>query len=551
MTLRNRISALFAGRRPKNAGAQRAYAGAQVSRLTNDWIASVTQIDADIRNSLVIVRERARDLSKNNDIARKFLNLYRMNVLRPEAQPFKLQMNVTQFDGKAQKYVKDDLANTLIERAWTDFHRSANCSLTGQHNLREITDMLVRYLVRDGEAILHKIPSKSSKYGMLVEIIEPERLDEKFNAQFDNGNYVKMGVERNQSGRPVAYHFKKVNRVLEVYGTDSLSTERERIPAQDIIHLFDQEYANQTRGISWMVQSMIRLKHLSGYEEAAVIKARVAAANMGFFAPPQNSEEGFKGNDKDAAGNQVVMSSPGEFGQLPPGWKIESWNTDYPSGNHEPFMKTALHLTSAGLMTAYASLTNDLGDTSYSSARVGLLEEREWWKLVQQFIIERLMEPLFEAWLEMALAKGAIAYESGKSLPFNMDKFNAPVFYGKRWAWVDPRNDMEAAILARKAKLESLTEQLANQGKDTRETLQEIADEEKIANELGVSLAIDQPKPGPEPVPSPDAKPNDGKAKGKELIEEAIRILGDKSASKGILMDALETLERTNGNGKH
>jgi hypothetical protein len=40
------------------------------------------------------------------------------------------------------------------------------------------------------------------------------------------------------------------------------ATERERIPASEMIHFYDPERADQTRGISWLVQSMIRMRHL-------------------------------------------------------------------------------------------------------------------------------------------------------------------------------------------------------------------------------------------------------------------------------------------------
>ena len=93
---------------------------------------------------------------------------------------------------------------------------------------------------------------------------------------------------------------------------------------------------------------------------------------------------------------------------------------------------------------------------NYSSIRAGLIEEREVWKAIQRMMIDPVLEPVFEAWLEIELLSGRLG------LPFDkFSKFNAPEFRGRRWSWVDPKKDMEAAILAMKHRIKPLRDIIA------------------------------------------------------------------------------------------
>ena len=50
-----------------------------------------------------------------------------------------------------------------------------------------------------------------------------------------------------------------------------------RVPADEIIHFYRQEWANQIRGIPEIVTVANALRQLKGYEEAALFNARASA----------------------------------------------------------------------------------------------------------------------------------------------------------------------------------------------------------------------------------------------------------------------------------
>jgi capsid protein len=64
--------------RPVN---RRAYDAARVSRLTSDWIFSHQSADREVRAGLEKIRQRARDLERNSDYARRYLSLVESNIV--------------------------------------------------------------------------------------------------------------------------------------------------------------------------------------------------------------------------------------------------------------------------------------------------------------------------------------------------------------------------------------------------------------------------------------------------------------------------------------
>jgi capsid protein len=113
---------------------------------------------------------------------------------------------------------------------------------------------------------------------------------------------------------------------------------------------------------------------------------------------------------------------------------------------------------------------------------------------VQGWFIGRILSPLYREWLRMALAMGAIAMENGSTLPATKyDKFSAHTWQGRRWPWVDPEKDINAAILAIGARLDSPQRIAAQQGRDVEDVLDDIAAFEAMAAAKSVSLASMQP----------------------------------------------------------
>lgn len=498
---------------------KRAYAIAQLNRLTQDWITTSTTMDADLRNGLAPVRARARDLSQNDAYARRYLSLVRMNVPGPngftlQVKAFDINRQRDEATGKTlTTKVWDEYANTQIENEFYRWSRKEFCTVTGTMTFRDVQHLVIETVARDGEILVRKIRDRQNPYGFTLQIIEPDLLDDQHNQILPNGRVVRLGVEFDEWRRPIAYHLKRYD-VRTEYLSDTYDTTGNtiRIPAGEMYHLFRPERAFQSRGVSWMAPAMFALKMLTGYEEAALVNARASAAQMGFLKDRENSAGPVPHDEVDGEGNKIQNTEPGlviDIGDK----DFVAYDPKYPDAQHEMFVKAILRRFASGTGASYNLLANDLEGVNYSSIRAGLLDEREQWKDIQTWMIEAFLEPLFADWLEMFLLS------ERTTLPFSkFDKFNAPMWIGRRWPWVDPSKDIEAHERTVRAGFKSARRIMAEEGSDLPETYAEIAEDRMIAEGYGLSLSIHGP--GGEEPPRPEDDEDDEDEDTKRLLKK-------------------------------
>ena len=499
--LPGQVTQLFAVKNAKSiqeTPQKRSFSSAKIDRLTMDWLATNNAIDQELRGDLDRLRMRSRQLSKDNDYARKFLNMVVRNVVGHNG--FTLQARAE--DGPN---APDNLARSAIETHFARWSRLGVCDVTGRMSFADIQRLVMRMVARDGEALVLELrgAAAGNKYGYALQVLDVARLDTTMNLASVNGrNSIVMGVEMNSYQRPVAYWLYEKNP-----GGPDGGNGRIRVDAQNVMHFYLPDHPEQSRGIPWLHTAMLRLHNLRGYEEAAVIAARIGASKMGFFTSPDGSAGELATDTQD--GEFMTEATPGEFGVIPAGWSFESFNPDYPHQQYGEFVKAALRGISSGLDVSYNSLANDLEGVNYSSIRSGVLEERDQWMTLQGWFVEAFLTRVFEQWLEMGLLNGAITQTNGSALPLaKLDKFLAHRWQGRRWQWVDPMKDIEAARLAVRSGVSSPQAIAAQTGVDFEDMLSDIAAFEQAVVAAGVTSISYDDNPQPLPPPAPDTGVN-------------------------------------------
>jgi len=130
----------------------------------------------------------------------------------------------------------------------------------------------------------------------------------------------------------------------------------------------------------------------------------------------------------------------------------------------------------AGFGVPYNELAADLEGVNFSSIRQGTLDSREHWKELQEWLIEQLVHPVFEAWLERALLGGKIKTKTGRLLnPAKVDVYSLVTWQPRRWQWIDPRADVDAAVTAKNNGLTSPGQIIREQGRDPQTVWEETA----------------------------------------------------------------------------
>lgn len=456
---------------------QRSIAAAETTRLLADWLATQLSRDDETRWTLPTLRARARDLENNDPTTRHFLRLLTTNVVGPHG--FRLQSQVRNNDSNLNKAFNDKL-----EEGWREWSRKP--TRDGKQSLTSFQNMLLRAVARDGEVFVRMHRTfRRNRFGFALEAFDPSLIDETYNRPAGNGtNEIRLGVEVDGDGRPVAYHGWN----FEQQSTGNRERKRVVYPADEMLHLYDPERVGQTRGMTWMLSVMVSTKMLSGYVESELIAARVAAAKMGFF----QKKSGVEGGAIPTSSAFTMEANPGTFGVLPDGYEIAEFSPDHPSTAFGEFVKASKREIATGHGVSYNALANDLEGVNYSSIRAGLIIERDVWRAVQEWWKSVFLEPVYEEWLNMALLHSAVTLDSR-----DVRKFAKYRFIGRGWPWVDPLKDTQAGITAIGAGMASRTSLLAEQGVDFETVLEELAEEARLAEQAGLTLT-GVPKPGGE-----------------------------------------------------
>jgi lambda family phage portal protein len=463
---------------------KRAYAGANQGRLFSDFVASSRSADEEIKGALKVLRNRCRDLTRNNAYARRFINLAKANTVGDRGVT--LQVKARNDNGSM-----DNIGNDQIEIAWKRWGRMGQCSVDGKISWVDAQRLFIENLVRDGE-VLVRLVKYPNDFGFAIEFIESDLLDEEYNVQLPNGHRIRMGVELDAFNRPIAYHLFTAHP--HDNSTMWMGKSYNRIPAEKMIHAFLPERAMQTRGAPWMSSVIADLKMLHGYREAELIAARVGASKMGFFTSPAG--DGFTADDMD---NKVPImeAEPATFHQLPAGVEFQQFDPTHPTGAFADFEKAILRGIASGLGVSYTSLANDLEGVSYSSIRQGALEDRDQWKIVQDFLIQHFVEPVYRAFLLSIMEKTVINIPASR-----FDKFaEATVFRARGFQWVDPLKEMNASVLGLQNGLLSMQDIANQQGRDVEEIFDQIQAEQEMAQRYGLSMAF-QPFGTKAPIPA-------------------------------------------------
>ena len=456
---------------------KRTYAGVDNGRLFADFVASERSADSELRSALKELRNRSRDLSMNNEYARRYFELLKVNVIGE---------NGVFHQSKAVDSIGqlDQTGNQAAENAFKMWGRYGFPTVCGKLSWIDVQKLAMELLAKDGEAFIVKHRAPEFRDSFALEFIEADQIDETYNKRLANGNEIRMGVEVNKFRRPIAYHVLTSHPGDYDFSSQTREKKYKRVEADRVIHLFKQLRTGQTRGEPWLAPAIPAIKQLGAFREAAVVNARVGASKMGFFKV--DGGDGFVADDYEDK-SPIIQADPGSFHTLPAGVDFTAFEPAFPSNEFDTFHKSILRGIASGLGVSYTSLSNDLEATSYSSIRQGALEERDFYKNMTSFMIQHFITPVYTSWLSSAMEIDSFG------IPLReYDRFAlAAEFRGRGFSWVDPLKEMNAAVTGLKNGILSLGHVAGQYGMDTEELLSQISRDKKLAEQFGVEYAIE------------------------------------------------------------
>lgn len=463
---------------------KRQYESARPSRITGDWATSNTSADMELNSSLRQLRSKSRALCRDVSYAQRAKLLVVNNVI---GSGIGMQAQVYNTRDELNKRVNDD-----IESQWAEWCKADSCHTGGRMHFSALERTSMGQVFEAGEVFIrkHYQPFGMSKVPFALEMIEAERVADELTAQNVKpgaGNDVRMGIEVDSFGRPVAYYIRK--RHPNEYSLVGVSTELvERVPANQIIHLAMLDRWPQTRGEPWLHAVIATLQNMSGYTEAEITRARTQASIAGAIETPEDSAS-FGETQTD--GSVVMEVEPGVYKRLNPGEKLTVGPTNSPNPGVESFMRYMLREFSAGAGPSYESISRDYSQSNYSSSRLALLDDRDLWRAFQAWFIQSLRVPVHHEWMQQAVLSRAITTITVESYALSSDKFEAVRFRPRGWGWVDPTKEVEAFKEAVRAGFMTQQDVLSASGADIEELIDQRKKEVELADEADLIFDTD------------------------------------------------------------
>jgi lambda family phage portal protein len=460
---------------------ERKYEAASQSRRTEGWYTPATSATAEIAPALAFMRERSRDLVRNNPHAERAVRSLTANLIGAGIIP----------QARSSKKSQNEQWN----RAWQRWGNTVDCDADGLHNFYGLQTLIVRTLIEAGECLIRRrYVATSNSIPLQLQVLEPDFLDSTKTQDniSANDHTIIQGIEFNAQGQRIAYWLFQEHPGNGV----SRNNVSVRVPADDIIHLYRVDRPGQLRGVPWAAPIIIKTKDLDDYDSAELVRNKIAACFAGFI----RDVEGV-----DAHTNTSPISDkfePGILEVLPPGKDIIFSNPPQVMG-YADYVRTHLRAIAVGFGIPYEVLTSDYSQVNFSSARMGWLEfQRHLEQWQWQLIIPRLCDRVWQ-WFNDAMILAGFAKEpAGVS-------WTPP-----RREMIDPVKEVSALRDQVRCGFLTLSEAIRLFGYDPQEQLDEMAEDAKKLDALGLILDSD-PRQGTDTMKS-NSESNSPKSKSTE-----------------------------------
>ncbi len=418
------------------------------------WVTTPGGPGVDIIENLPLLRERSRDLCMGEGLALGALKTIRSNEIGAG-----LQLNAC-IDA-AHLGLSDEAAQAWedsVEREFALWAGTRSCDAARRCNFGEIQALarLSQLMSGDVFALLPAIPRAGERYDLRVYLLEADRVCDP-NVKPLNADLLG-GVEVGPHGDPIAYHVTD-RHPFDYPLTANLRLLRPptwtRIPAFGsetgrplVLHLMEAERPGQRRGVPILAPVMEKLKQLSRYSDAELMASVVSGLFTAAittespatpFAPSIPAAQ--QVNTHDA---RDVQLGNGSVIGLNPGEKLEAINPSRPNAGFEQFVIAVCRQIGAGLGIPYELLVMQF-TSSYSASRGALLEAWKRFKVGRTWLAAGLCQPVYEAWLEEAVARGYVDAPGFFSDPLIRAAWCGAEWHGPTQGQLDPRAEVEAA----------------------------------------------------------------------------------------------------------
>lgn len=465
----------------KRTAARHALAGYEAakpsrSRKFNRDQSSPNQL---VSQGAVALRTQARHLERNHDIAKGIIRAFVNNVVG--AGGIGIEPQPRNIDGT----INTEYADALRE-AYKNWCKTPE--VTHTYTFSQAQRVMCRTWMRDGEGFAQMLTGfvptldHGTKVPFSIEMFEADLVPMDYN----DGDRIRQGIERNAWGRKVAYHIYKKHPGETIGYT--LKTSTKRVAAANILQVASLERMGQLRGVSEFASVITRLEDVKDYEESERVAAKVAASLTAYVK--RGSPDLYIAPDQDSEGNPAtrdISLSPGTIiDNLAIGEDIGLIDSKRPNPNALTWRQGQLRAVASGVGASYSTIARAY-DGTYSSQRQELVEQWVNYAILTDEFVGMFVQPVWEQFVLAAHLSGVVPIPKGMTI----DQANDCLFIGQNMPWIDPLKEAAAWNSLTRDGFASEVEVIRKRGQNPRDVLEQIAEFRSKAAEKGLIFTSD------------------------------------------------------------
>ncbi|WP_257291589.1 phage portal protein [Endozoicomonas sp. ONNA1] len=464
--------------REKRAFKNLAYTSAGRGRRSQSWAAPSTGPNNSLTGNLGTLINRSRAAIRNDPWAASGLE--------------KLVANIVGTGIKPKSEARDDGFRKELQALFLDWTDESDAD--GQLDFYGQQALAMRSVLEAGECFVRFRPRKPGdglSVPLQLQLLEAEFVPWDFNDELKKGHKIRAGIEFNAIGQRVAYWMHKQHP--SDYTTLD-TADLQRVPADQVLHLYEPLRPGQLRGQPLLSQVLLRMYHLDKFDDATLLRQEIANLFTAFItkpAPETERVDPLTGRPivYDLQGVPMVAMEPGTMQELSPGEEITFNTPPGAASNYPDFIRQQLMAVSAGIGLPYEILSGDMKGVSDRALRVVLNEFRRRIQQIQHnLMVFQLCRPVWKRWLELAVLSGAISAPDFHRNPAHYRKVK---WIPQGWAYIHPVQDVQSQNLAVRSGFKSRSEVVSEQGYDSEQIDDEIAADNQRADELELQYDSD------------------------------------------------------------
>lgn len=344
-------------------------------------------------------------------------------------------------------------------------------------------------------------------YNTAIQMVDLDRLCNPTVGTYGSLDRTVGGIQQDEDGAAEGYWIRKAHvSDYRNMGDDAWRYSPKYKPwgRIQVIHLYEQNRAHQSRGIAQMVAALKEMKQTKRFRDIvlqnAVLNATFAAsieselptqeifARLGAGATDADdvadAVNAYMGGylteiGKYMGGSKALTLDGVRIPHLPPGSKLQM----RPAGQGSPigseFEQSLLRHISAALGVSYEEMSRDFSQTNYSGFKGALAVTQRGMATKKKLFADRFANHIFKCWYEEAWNRdGFETLKRRKTISLyegmNREYLTNANWIGASFGQIDELKETQAAVLRVNAGFSTMAIECARLGKDWRQIMRQL-----------------------------------------------------------------------------